>query len=258
MGFAAIAAPREGAGRVAWLIGAAVAPAALIDLLILRVIRHRVAGSKWEFPSGAVLTGLFVAMVLSSREPRYVAAATSTLAVLSKYVMRTRAGNIFNPAALAIVAAYYLFDSAQSWWGALPDLHPAALVLLIAAGVFITDRVNRMPLALAFLTAYFVLFTAAAYFGEPRRVAEIFRAPDLHAALFFAFFFLTDPPTSPVPYSGQVVCGVLVALASFVVFEQTGAVHYLMAGVLIGNVYEAWRRGRPLTLRHFRSGVATG
>ena len=34
-----------------------------------------------------------------------------------------------------------------------------------------------------------------------RRVAEIFRAPDLHAVLFFAFFILTDPPTSPIEVS---------------------------------------------------------
>jgi Na+-translocating ferredoxin:NAD+ oxidoreductase RnfD subunit len=249
--FVAIAAPHEGLVRAGSLVAAAVGAAVLIDLPVLRLIRHRVAGSKWEFPSGAVLSGLFVAMVLSSRERWYVAAAASAMAVASKYVLRTRAGNIFNPAALAIVAAYYLFDSAQSWWGALPDVHPVALAVLVAAGVFITDRVNRMPLALTFLATYFALFTGAAYLGEPRRVAEIFRAPDLHAALFFAFFFLTDPPTSPVPYSGQVVCGVLVAVASFVVFEQTGAVHYLLAGVLVGNLYEAWRRGRPLTLRHF-------
>jgi Na+-translocating ferredoxin:NAD+ oxidoreductase RnfD subunit len=194
---------------------------------------------------------MFVAMVLSSRERWYIAAATSAIAVISKYVLRTRAGNIFNPAALAIVAAYFLFDSAQSWWGALPELHGSALLLLAGAGAFITDRVNRMPLVLAFLASYFLLFTGAAYISEPRLVAEIFRAPDLHAALFFAFFILTDPPTSPVPYAPQVVYGVLVAVVSFVVFQRTGAVHYLLTGVLAGNVYEAWRRGRPLTLRHF-------
>jgi hypothetical protein len=45
-----------------------------------------------------------------------------------------------------------------------------------------------------------------------------------------------------VKYRDQVFCGVLVAVASYVVFELSGAAHYLLAGVLVGNVWEAWRR----------------
>ena len=60
--------------------------------------------------------------------------------------------------------------------------------------------------------------------------------------LFFAFFILTDPPTSPVKYRPQLLCGALVAFVSFVVFEWIGAAYYLLAGVLVGNVWEAWRR----------------
>jgi Na+-translocating ferredoxin:NAD+ oxidoreductase RnfD subunit len=217
-----------------------VAVAALIDVLILRK-RH----DEWEFPSGAVLTGLFVAMVLSPFEPWYVATCTSAVAVLSKYVVRTRSANVFNPAALALVAAYYVFNTGQSWWGALPEIPPeVGLTVLFATGIFITDRVNKMPLVLMFLGSYYLLFTITAFVGDPRGVAGIFRAPELHAVLFFAFFILTDPPTSPVKYPDQLVCGVIVAAASYAVFEVIGAAHYLLAGVLVGNVWEAWRRMR--------------
>jgi Na+-translocating ferredoxin:NAD+ oxidoreductase RnfD subunit len=181
-------------------------------------------------------------MVLSPYEPWYVAAATSALAVASKYIIRTRAANVFNPAALAIVATFYLFDTGQSWWGALSEITPFALILLFATGIFIADRVNKVPMVLAFLGIYYLLFTVAAFVGEPRRVAEIFRVPDLNAVLFFAFFILTDPPTSPAKYRHQVVCGAIVATAAFAVFELLGASHYLLAGVLAGNLWEAWRR----------------
>ncbi len=247
----AIAAPPEGLERVApGLISAAVVAGAL-DAVMLRRLRQRQTKQKWEFPSGAVLSALFIAMVLSAREPWYVTALTAALAVVSKYLLRTRAGNIFNPAALAVVATFYVFHTAQSWWGALPNLPPAALAVLMASGVFIADRVNKMPLVLAFLGSHFLLFAATTFLGDARIVAEIFRAPDLHAALFFAFFILTDPPTSPVRYPAQLVCGVIVAVASFLVFQLSGAVHFLLTGVLVGNVYEAWQRGLPLTLRHF-------
>jgi hypothetical protein len=99
-----------------------------------------------------------------------------------------------------------------------------------------------MPLVLAFLATYYGLFTIAAFVSDPAWVSEVFRTPDLQAVLFFALFILTDPPTSPVRYRDQVVFAVIVAVASCAIFEWMGAVYYLLAGVLIGNVWEAWRR----------------
>ena len=116
--------------------------------------------------------------------------------------------------------------------------------MLFATGIFITDRVNKMPLVLAFLGSYYLLFTVTAFLGDPNGVAEVFRVPDLNAVLFFAFFILTDPPTSPVKYRDQVLCGVIVAAVSYAAFEWIGAAYYLLAGVLVGNVWEAWRRVR--------------
>jgi Na+-translocating ferredoxin:NAD+ oxidoreductase RnfD subunit len=233
-------------------LAAAVAAAALIDILILRN-KYGV----WEFPDGAILTGLFVAMILSPFEPWYVAACSSAFAILSKYVIRTRSANVFNPAALALVAAFYVFHSGQSWWGSLPEITPWSLPVLFATGIFITDRVNKMPLVLAFLGSYYLLFTLTAFLGDPNGVAEVFRIPDLNAVLFFAFFILTDPPTSPVKYPDQLVCAVIVAATSYAVFELVGAAHYLLAGVLVGNVWEAWRRVRRFPDRASRRAPLT-
>jgi len=227
----------EPAREVTTILVSATVAAAVIDAPILRVRKKR-----WEYPSGAVLTGLLIAMVLTPREPWYVAAVASAVGVVAKYIFRTRSANIFNPAALALVVVYYAFGSGQSWWGALPEVTPLAMVLLFATGIFITDRVNKMPLVLVFLGVYYLLFTATSFAVDPRTVAEIYRAPDLHASLFFAFFILTDPPTSPVRYPDQLVCGVIVAAVSFAVFEWIGAAYYLLAGVLVGNIWEAWRR----------------
>jgi Na+-translocating ferredoxin:NAD+ oxidoreductase RnfD subunit len=233
----AMAAPHEGIRVVAPGLIAGVIVASLIDAAALRWKRKR-----WEFPSGAILTALIVAMVLSAQEPWYVVAVTSAVAVASKYVFRTHAANIFNPAALAIVVTFFVFNTGQSWWGALPELPPIAEVMLVASGLFIADRVNKMPLVLAFLGAYYLLFTVTAFVGDPGWVSEVFRTPDLQAALYFAFFILTDPPTSPVTYRDQIVCGIIVALVSYAVFEWVGAVYYRLAGALAGNLWEAWRR----------------
>ena len=64
----------------------------------------------WEFPSGAVLTAMIVSMVLRAQEPWYVVTITSVTAVLSKYLLRSRHANVFNPAALAIILALLRFS----------------------------------------------------------------------------------------------------------------------------------------------------
>jgi len=233
----ALAAPSEGFRVVAPGLTGAIAAAALFDAIVLRK-KH----GSWTFPDGAVLTGFFVAMVLSPHQPWYVFAISSGLAVASKYIFRTRWANIFNPAALALVASFYLFDATQNWWGALAELPPIALTILFATGIFIADRVNKIPMVVVFLGIYYLLFTCTAFLGDRQKAAEIFRAPDLHAALFFAFFILTDPPTSPVRYCDQMVYAGIIALCGFLFFELIGAVYYLLAGVLLGNVWEACRR----------------
>ena len=234
-----IASIGEGVKLVApSLLGASLA-AMLADVVILKVQKK-----KWIFPDGALLTGLIVAMILSPHEPWYVAAITSVIAVVSKYVFRVRTANVFNPAALGLVATFYWFNTGQSWWGALPELPILVVAVLFAAGAFIIDRVNKVPAVLAFLGAFYLLVTISAFVGNPARVAELYRAPDLHMALYFAFFMVTDPPTSPPAHRDQLVFGVIVGAASYVAFEFIHSAYYLLAGLLVANAWEAWRRVR--------------
>ena len=218
---------------------AACAIAMLIDAPILRM-REK----EWQFPSGALLTGMLVAMVLSPFQTWEIAAVAAAIAVVSKYVARTRSANIFNPAALSLVITYFVFQgrTGQSWWGALSEMPPVALIALFATGLFITNRVNKMPAVLAFLGTYYLLFTIASFAGDPGHVAGIYRAPYLQMALFFAFFMVTDPPTSPPRQRDQIVFGVIVATASFAIFELYHWVFFMLAGLLVGNAWEAARR----------------
>lgn len=248
-----IAAPGEGAAVVALNMGAAVLAAGAVDLVILRLRKGH-----WEYPSGAVLTAMIVAMVLRAQEPWHVATITSVVAVLSKYLLRTRQANVFNPAALALVVMFHVMPMGQSWWGALPEVSPLWLrAVLLAGGIYIANRVNKLPLVLSFLGAYFSLFTAAAFLGDPRIVAEIFRSPDIDAVVFFALVILTDPPTSPAKYQGQWIFGILTAVLGFITFQQLGAVYFLLAGVLGANLWEAWRRVNKRSAHGFPLKLAT-
>lgn len=194
------------------------------------------------FPSGALLTGFIVAVILSPIEPWPVVAVTSAVAIASKYLVRVQGANVFNPAALALAVAAIAFGSGESWWGALPDAGVLGALGVAALGYVITERVNKLPLVLVFLGAYFALFTALSFALDPARTAEVFREPDVNAVLFFAAFMLTDPPTSPVRYRDQAAFAVITAVVSAVVLVALGGVYFLLAGLLVANAWEAWRR----------------
>jgi Na+-translocating ferredoxin:NAD+ oxidoreductase RnfD subunit len=236
---AALAMVSAGVRLTSIALASASLAAMVADLAILRMRK-----GKWLFPSGALITGMLVAMVLSPREPWWVVALTALIAILSKYLVRGRTANVFNPAALALFVAYYLFESPQSWWGALPEMHPAALLVLIGTGAYVVVELNKIPSVLTFLGAYFLLFTITALFQDSIELASIYRTPNLHAALFFALFMVTDPPTAPPGHRDQMIYAVITAVAAFVAFVLVGGVHFLMIGLLVANIWEGLRRAR--------------
>lgn len=236
-----------GYGVAAPALLAAVGTAAALDTVLLWLTR-----GKWQWPSGAVLSALFVALILDPRTPAYIVACTAVLAITSKYLLRSRWANICNPAALALVANYFLFGSGQSWWGALPDLPIIFVGVLLVAVAYIANHIKKLPMVLAFLGTFFGAATVLAFVKDPTMVAELFRTPDLQMALFFAGFMLTDPPTSPAKPRDQIIYGIVVAALALVFFRLVGAVWFLPGALLIGNLGEALRRfiqQRPATRR---------
>lgn len=225
------------------LVGAATT-AALLDCGLLRLPRGR-----WRFPDGGLLTGLILGLILDPREGWYVAAVVAALAIFAKHALRVGHANVFNPAALGLVAAYFAFGSAESWWGALPALPAPFVALPLATALFIANRVNKLPAVFAFGGTYLGLCTLIALLGEPGRVAEVFRVPDINALIFFAGFMLVDPPTSPARYPNQVRFGVIVAVVGATLFLALGGVYALPAALLVGNAWETWERARARARR---------
>ena len=240
----AIALPSSG-GLAVWPnFVAGVLPGILIDGVLMSVTARRV-----RFPTSALLSGLFIVAILSVNESWLVLAWTSAFAVIAKRIVRGQREHIFNPAALALVWAPIAFGSGESWWGALGDVAWVWIVALVMLGAFLTDRLNKFPLVLTFLASYFAFFTLASV-SNPLAVAEMFREPFLQAALFLAFFMLTDPPTSPNRYLDQVWFGLLAAVAAGGAQLLGAGQAYLLVGLLVSNaalavVRYARRLGAP-------------
>jgi len=239
LGLAGIAAPSQGVTRVApWILGA-VGGAAAVDILLTWIGRRVVI-----LPEGALLSGLLIGLVLGPGVPWYVPAAAGAAATSTKYLLRTSQAHVFNPAALALLASAYLFSAGQSWWGALADLPAPSVALLVVGGFLVAARVHKLPAVLAFTGSYFTIFTLAAvlFSGGTPRIAEAFRVPFVNAALFFAFFMLTDPPTSPGRAEEQVPFGAIVGVVSAIAFLLVQGITFLFLGLLAGNAWHGWRR----------------
>ncbi len=224
-----IAVPASG-GLALWpQLAAAILPACLVDGAWMTIDARRL-----RFPTSALLSSLFVFSILSVEESWLVVAWTSTFAILAKRILRTNREHVFNPAALALVWAPIAFGSGESWWGALGDVSWLWLIVLVATGLFLTERLNKFPLVLTFLATYFMLFTLASVINA-HAVAEMFRDPFLQAALFLAFFMLTDPPTSPNRYLDQLWFGLLAAAVAAAAQLLGAGQTYLLIGILVAN-----------------------
>ena len=215
--------------------------AAIIGACGLELLASMALQRKASWPTSALLSGAIVAFILAPETPVAQTVWIAGVATASKYLVATRRGHIFNPAALALVMSIPLFATGQSWWGAGGDMPWPFILLVLAGGVWIVDRINKFPLVLSFAAVYFGSFTAIALI-QPAAAAEMFRAPFVQSALFLALFMLTDPPTSPGRYQEQVAFGALAGVTACVAQLAGVGQAYLLVGVLVSNgALALWR-----------------
>ncbi len=208
----------------------AVGAAFIVDFLYCKIMNRK------SSRDGTVITGLIISLVLSVTTPWFIVAGTAALAILSKHLLVYKKKPIFNPAAFGLLLSIFIFQTGQSWWGAFGDLPWWMITLLLIGGFMVTERVNKFPQVFTFLGTFFVLLFLMGYF-QIGSAADALRPPFINAALFFVFFMLTDPPTSPAKYKEQVMFGFLSAVSGAIVYAIFGGLTYLFIGLFIGNLY---------------------
>jgi Na+-translocating ferredoxin:NAD+ oxidoreductase RnfD subunit len=247
-----IALPGEPTGRVAVNTLTATTAASVLDLTIER-LGHR----RWIIPDGAAITALLCALILSPQAAWYIPAAAATIGIASKYLVRVRWGrrsiHVLNPAATGLLATLIVFPAGQSWWGALTNRPAIWILALIVIGIAVDRHVAKLPQALAFLTTYFGLFTTVAFtsmgggvLSLSGQLADVYRPPFVNAALFFTFFMLTDPPTSPNRDDQQLRFGAIAGAVAAVAYLVIHTLMFLPAGLLAANATLAWQRRRQI------------
>ena len=193
------------------------------------------------WPASALLTGNGVAFVLRvpgtehgdwwSMDGAWIFAATSAVALLSKYLIRVRGRHIFNPSNFGLVLCFLLLGAERAdplalWWGPLSPALVFALALIVVGGFLILRRLHLVGIAVGFWLAFAVgigvlaasghTMTAAWHVG-PIEGAEFWwllvSSPEI---LVFLFFMITDPRTIPNSAVGRRAYAVGVGLLATV------------------------------------------
>ena len=165
----------------------------------------------------ALISSLSLCLLLRTSAPMLAAVAAS-VAVGSKFVVRSKGKHIFNPTNLALVAM--LVATNRVWvssgqWGSATTFG----FLMACLGTVVVTRARRADVSFAFLSAWAaILVLRSLQLGEPMTIP--LHRLESGSLLLFAFFMISDPKTTPDARAGRLLFAVLVAaFAWFVQFK---------------------------------------
>lgn len=177
-----------------------------LDLVLTAVVLRQVA-----VPLSAYITGMSIAILLESNDWRVYVAA-SVWGILSKYLLRDSRRHFFNPSNFAIVMALLFTHGTASvapgsQWGA--DYRVAFVI--IALGLMMMRRVNRLDLALAWLGGYTFMGLLRMALGQGGLIFALGPVTGAEFALF-TFSMMPDPKASPPTRRARIVWGLSIAV----------------------------------------------
>lgn len=179
----------------------------------------------------AIITGLFVATILDLGHPLWVPAIVSTVAILSKHLIRYKNRHVFNPANFGLLFALLLGVS-HSWWSSVN------LYATVILGLLIVWQFQRFKLVISFLVVHFLLLGVVMF--ATNNIAAVYSHFTNGLLYFFTFLMLIEPKTSPFRENDRIYYGALTGVLSVLfIFVYPGASHNL--ALVFGNIFAFYR-----------------
>jgi Na+-translocating ferredoxin:NAD+ oxidoreductase RnfD subunit len=216
-----------GARSFPWALVAAVMACVLSEFVIVKLMRQ-----KYRIPLSAIITGIIIGSVAPINTPMTMVIVAALIAEVTKFFLKVKARNVFNPAALGLIVALVVFGAGDEWWAA-PSIHVYGLLIPLAAVLVIAAyEGRRLYLALA---AAVVLILGLAILSGGLLVVGGILASARSVNYYFVFLMATDPKTSPSKRSGQVAYGIGVGLISLT-FMWVRIPLPLLDGLVVANL----------------------
>ena len=192
-----------------------------LDLLILYVKYRR-----FVFSDSAIISGLFISLILAPGQNFLIYIAASLIAILSKYLISYKERHPFNPAIFGIFTMSFVFGANLSWWGA------SSIIAVLVMGLLVNYQFRRFNQSLTFLASYAVLIFIASLGNSLITISELF-SPVLY---FFAFFMFIEPRTSPQSKNNRTLYGMIGGLIVFLSVLFLPQFNFVL-GLLVSNVF---------------------
>jgi Na+-translocating ferredoxin:NAD+ oxidoreductase RnfD subunit len=198
------------------------------------------------WPASAMLTGSGVAFVLRlpsnhhgdwwSLNGWWIYVATAAGALLSKYVIKWRGEQIFNPSNIGLVVVFLALgrtrvEPLDFWWGPMSWWMVLALAIIVTGGFAILSRLKLLRVALSFWAAFAVGLGGVALAGHVMTARwhvgpitgfyfwwVLVTSPEV---LVFLFFMITDPKTAPQDPRTRVVYGITLGVLAAILIAPT-------------------------------------
>ena len=213
------------------------------------------------WPASAMLTGSGVALILRlvgmergdhwTWRGWHLFALVAGVSLATKYLLRYRGRQLFNPSNIGLVAAFLLLGSElieplDFWWAPLNPPMLAAYLIITLGGLLITARLRLLSLAAVFWLSLAVGLAILSFSGHCITAAwsvqpvcgldfwrVVMTSPEL---LIFLFFMITDPKTTPESRPARVAFGVALGIVCSVLMASQSTEFGAKVGLLAGLV----------------------
>lgn len=227
------------AGASAYLLGEfpyqlifAVFACAILEILVSKYYQKQ----KVKIPFSGIITGLIIGCVAPINVPLIPVFVACAIAVLSKFFLRMKGSNVFNPAALGLFGLAIL-SIGSSWWATTTVSVYGVAISLSVVLVIAAYECRRLSLAFSFIITSALLSIV----GSPPFTLGNVAIAFLSVNYFLAFIMLTEPKTSPPKRNVQIVYGIYVAVIYVILVILLPPKLYIsqmvvFAALLLGNL----------------------
>ena len=220
------------------------AVAILVTAMLAQFIGTTLSGLPSFDPRSPLITALSLTLLLRT-DFILIAMLAASIAIGSKFLIRTNDRHIFNPANFALVALMLISDRA---WVSSGQWGSTAIVAFALAclGLIVLTHAKRAETTVGFLAVYAGLLFARAFWLEDPMSIPLHQIQN-GALLLFAFFMISDPKTTPNSVIGRYVFASVVAGVAFTIqfifYEPNGPILALAMSAPLVPLIDALSRG---------------
>ncbi len=222
--------------QVPYALIAAILTSSLVEVAIMKFYLKQSA----KIPFSAIITGLIIGSVAPINASILLVVLASIIAIASKFLIKAKGSNVFNPATLGLLIALAIFGVGDQWWAAGSYNLFGIAVSLTPLLIISAYESRRVISGISFVIISMIISLALSRSGDIASFGYILTLI-FSVNYLFAFVMVADPKTSPNKNSMQALFGGSIALisAALVIY---GIPYALLIALLMGNIsYLAYR-----------------